>query len=346
MVESVHTAIPREGLSPRVRGNRWSSPFRSSQEVYPRVCGGTRTWPADRRVYPRVCGGTPHVIQVSVQRRSIPACAGEPCHRSHRTYRRWGLSPRVRGNPKRDVADRRQGSIPACAGEPDRCRSSRRRRSIPACAGGLSPRVRGIPACAGEHQNDDRCKSETGLSPRVRGNHHGPLSLNAGGCRVYPRVCGGTIGSGRGGTCRSTGLSPRVRGNQSGLSPRVRGNPRLHNSTAEITRSIPACAGETGFPVLMPGKGLSPRVRGNQESSQCHCRAAKGLSPRVRGNPCHDARRAHCEVYPRVCGGTCLIWPQWDLSQGLSPRVRGKPVPGYGVYPRVCGGTLTAPRFS
>ena len=73
---------------------------------------------------------------------------------------------------------------------------------------------------------------ETGLSPRVRGNHrtHAKTVLfsgsipacagepvisaaNADGDRVYPRVCGGTR------WCSNTD------GLHAGLSPRVRGNP-------------------------------------------------------------------------------------------------------------------------
>ena len=62
------------GLSPRVRGNHCQSPHVS----YPRVCGGTRyqVWDIQLWVYPRVCGGTRPEASC---RRSIPACAGEPC---------------------------------------------------------------------------------------------------------------------------------------------------------------------------------------------------------------------------------------------------------------------------
>ena len=74
--------------------------------------------------------------------------------------------------------------------------------------------------------------SQTGLSPRVRGNRYGaaiwpgaegsipacagePVTYlpYASSLRVYPRVCGGTPGDGpqrRSGV----GLSPRVRGNR------------------------------------------------------------------------------------------------------------------------------------
>ena len=53
----------------------------------------------ERRVYPRVCGGTELLAAYD----SVED----------------GLSPRVRGNPRRPAAGiRLPGSIPACAGEP------------------------------------------------------------------------------------------------------------------------------------------------------------------------------------------------------------------------------------
>ena len=132
-----------EGLSPRVRGNRdmdaptvdgsrsipacageprrWNSMCQISQ-VYPRVCGGTRSWARESAAYiglsPRVRGNLQAAETLSKGRRSIPACAGEPsaycsAWASVRVYPRVcggtpksasdafvdrGLSPRVRGN--------------------------------------------------------------------------------------------------------------------------------------------------------------------------------------------------------------------------------------------------------
>ena len=152
------------GLSPRVRGNqiewtdetwnpgsipacagepRTANCSSETGSVYPRVCGGT-TRPS--RVGYAICGLSPRVrgnrsssFEGRRQRRSIPACAGEPgtvtgTKTTRAVYPRvcggttWGvvarrptdgLSPRVRGNPMaqmcRAVVTR---SIPACAGEP------------------------------------------------------------------------------------------------------------------------------------------------------------------------------------------------------------------------------------
>ena len=111
-----------------------------------------------------------------------------------------------------------------------------------------------------------------------------------------------------------------------GLSPRVRGIPSCKASSAPTTWSIPACAGDP------PLSSAPPRATG---------------------------------VYPRVCGGSFLIFATTSAGMGLSPRVRGIPsgdtgaayVPGSipacagdpscpdcaaairRVYPRVCGGS-------
>ena len=212
--------------------------------VYPRVCGGTNSNPrwgsTDRGLSPRVRGNRGVGRTGDLPSGSIPACAGEPSNAdalatTARVYPRVcggtspapsafragvGLSPRVRGNRRRnEPAPESEGSIPACAGEP--VVSMRRRGGtavyprvcggtpagvfLPANCPGLSPRVRGnrppsastyrhgrsIPACAGEP-----AVARRRLCPR----------------KVYPRVCGGT-GPRRAADDAVIGLSPRVRGN-------------------------------------------------------------------------------------------------------------------------------------
>ena len=174
-----------------------------------------------------------------------------------------------------------------------------------------------------------------GLSPRVRGN---PLP------RVYPRVYGGTSGSGQRGMS-ARGLSPRVRGNR-GRTPR----PYVCNG------SIPACTGE---PIAASPSHAStvvyPRVYGGTMVSPRHVPPPRGLSPRVRGNPIGASgaipasgsipactgepamaipASLHCTVYPRVYGGTCTSCTSCTASLHW-------PI---GVYPRVYGGTYVFPR--
>ena len=233
---------------------------------------------------------------------SIPACAGEPHHRSRRPYAGGvyprvcggtavaddnrpvvrGLSPRVRGNPiEPDATDHARGSIPACAGEPP-------------CRAGAPARDRVYPrVCGGTRSLRLRWKWTAGLSPRVRGNPKGarrrPLRTRSipacagepGGCgcpagrrRVYPRVCGGT--------CPPPWLPPPT----GGLSPRVRGNRRTDGLDTEGERSIPACAGEPMMAAKAAGvEQVYPRVCGGTIGQVVYGEPETGLSPRVRGNP-------------------------------------------------------------
>ena len=193
-------------------------------KVYPRVCGGTAFAGVDHSVRhglsPRVRGNLIAGPLDAAVSGSIPACAGEPampggpastpmvyprvCGGTHAAYRGVvlprGLSPRVRGNRRRDTPIQAvEGSIPACAGEP-----SSRWQSHP--YRGVYPRV-----CGGTRRIPAGQPSERGLSPRVRGNpvpditpvqHRRSIPACAGEpgappCAfsarpVYPRVCGGT----------------------------------------------------------------------------------------------------------------------------------------------------------
>ena len=239
---------------------------------------------------------------------------------------------------------------------------------------------------------------EDGLSPRVRGNHSSPspcgysersIPACAGEpppgersrekCRVYPRVCGGTI------------AKPTLVPISTGLSPRVRGNQPHRHCLGRHLRSIPACAGEpvrgsqrrhrnTVYPRVCGGTvrcfnplvrttGLSPRVRGNPSSSSPFA-TGLGSIPACAGEPRMAGHStARTGVYPRVCGGTFFLFEYSQSITGLSPRVRGN-LPGplhkvvyigsipacagepsmkrncrhlRTVYPRVCGGTIPRP---
>ena len=192
------------GLSPRVRGNhervqhcggqQWSIPACAGEPavqasrrgwcgVYPRVCGGTnlglRGLNSVGGLSPRVRGNPPAASASNSSAGSIPACAGEPApgrerRRRCRVYPRvcggtrfgvtvnvmvLGLSPRVRGNRVlHERAAFSSRSIPACAGEP----ASRSGRTL---YRQVYPRV-----CGGTSRNRPSRSTETGLSPRVRGN--------------------------------------------------------------------------------------------------------------------------------------------------------------------------------
>ena len=171
---------------------------------------------------------------------SIPADAGQPCHRHkqqrhQRVYPRgcgatvmvsmpahavWGLSPRMRGNPDDRRLDRAAlRSIPADAGQPPPytphfahvrvyprgCGATGAAQAPATVAQGLSPRMRG------NHLAQRCVLAVQGSIPADAGQPWVPIT-NSLDMRVYPRGCGATSAS-RGVIWRRTGLSPRMRGN-------------------------------------------------------------------------------------------------------------------------------------
>ena len=235
---------------------------------------------------------------------------------------------------------------------------------------GLSPRVRGNPKTLEAATVDGRSIPACAGEPRRRRCDSLPS-------RVYPRVCGGTLGAAL--------LEAGVKG----LSPRVRGNLVVGAEDLHLRRSIPACAGEPGariawrtcsavYPRVCGGTkrigqideaaaGLSPRVRGNR-STRVKYERIQGSIPACAGEPsCRPSRQRPRPVYPRVCGGTSPPLLRSSNAGGLSPRVRGnhssttssnvpaRSIPACAgeplqmqsflapgkVYPRVCGGTAS-----
>ena len=253
---SISQIIGPHGLSPRVRGNPIRTVFRVSGSIP--ACAGE---PHDVHgsadaVYPRVCGGT-HDFQracSTIRPRSIPACAGEPASGSSLVPQPvLGLSPRVRGNPRKLM---HHGSIPACTeglsprvlGLSPRVRGNLRlefrsiplgtlARSIPACAGEPLSQARSMPACAVHQRSIPACAGET-FQPTCRSRS-----------KVYPRVCGGTR------------LLPSCHRS----IPACAGEPSPISRASNLIRSIPACAGEP-HACHSIHRGLSPRVRGNRDT--------------------------------------------------------------------------------
>ncbi len=133
----------------------------------------------EKRVYPRGCGGA----------------ALSPVSR----WRKWGLSPRVRGSQRRSVMPSLLSrSIPAGAGEPTIASSARNTTRVypRGCGGatkavakrlkhlGLSPRVRGSLALDSKHPKRLRSIPAGAGEPQASNTS---LAASA----VYPRGCGG-----------------------------------------------------------------------------------------------------------------------------------------------------------
>ena len=178
-------AYLRQGLSPRMRGNRGRLdldamrcgpiPAHAGESV--RSCRRTNQC----RAYPRACGGIVRAKRSKALQK--------------------GLSPRMRGNPLRSlgICDRWR-PIPAHAGnQVYRPRANGAKGPIPAHAGESketlthSGAVRAYPrACGGIGIGNDALFSDQGLSPRMRGNQWarastgrrwGPIPAHAGESR-------------------------------------------------------------------------------------------------------------------------------------------------------------------
>ena len=171
-------SIPARAGEPRT-----AAAWESLTRVYPRTCEGTHARPYAYSVAeglsPHVRGNHDHLLAWFDLLGSIPARAGEPPqhpvgHCPEEVYPRTcgetthpfilpakttGLSPHVRGNPRRGrEGPGRPGSIPARAGEPSGRRPrSRRSRVYPRTCGGT-----GTFGLMGNFK--------PGLSPHVRGN--------------------------------------------------------------------------------------------------------------------------------------------------------------------------------
>ena len=350
-----------EPRSARVRVRR--------QGVYPRECGGTGRPPGYRGgsegLSPRVRGNLTSAASAGRARRSIPASAGEPHPAAvvavgHKVYPRecggtssrtsplsptWGLSPRVRGNPRlvsgHEYPD---GSIPASAGEPRSTSSTRRRwRVYPRECGGTAGASRGVmpasglsPRVRGNRVHLDRVTEEEGSIPASAGEPRAPARRSRG-TRVYPRECGGTS------------LESSPSSSREGLSPRVRGNRSRRGDQDGDVRSIPASAGEPHHRrTRQQHRAVYPRECGGTRAETSRGTASRGLSPRVRGNlPAPVRVRVYqgsipasageptpggrsptvAMVYPRECGGTDPDGQAAFDREGLSPRVRGNRAP-------------------
>ena len=177
-----------EGSIPACTGKPRCGPLRSrAPRVYPRMYGETLGGSIQHRggsgLSPHVRGNQQGGAVRRAQDGSIPACTGKPslppgCRSSERVYPRMygetqaasynanvrrGLSPHVRGNPRRfRYVFIAQGSIPACTGKP-----------MPLSAAPPAQSV--YPRMYGE-TSPDRYDALvlSGLSPHVRGNLGAP----------------------------------------------------------------------------------------------------------------------------------------------------------------------------
>ncbi len=214
-----------QGLSPQLRGKRYTPAPAGHQQGSIPVCTGKPAWHSRKScnswVYPRTHGET-----TSGYTRRFPYCGLSPYTRGNplsypRTFHFQGLSPYTRGNLRgKKMAMYCTGSIPVHTGKPTRELFDKIVHKV-------------YPRTHGETQRTRQPKiNGKGLSPYTRGNQPGrfrnrariwSIPVHTGKphkfyCRrlcgkVYPRTHGETSKG------RSNCLTPQ------GLSPYTRGNP-------------------------------------------------------------------------------------------------------------------------
>ena len=138
------------------------------------------------------------------------------------------------------------------------CGSSPRARGTPQVNSNSPNVIRFIPAGAGNTSQEPRCYLGMAVHPRGRGEHTRLICADP-----YPH----------------------------GSSPRARGTPLLIRTMMDITRFIPAGAGNTrSYVDGSPGVAVHPRGRGEHTPRRCARGCCTGSSPRARGTqrgPCH-----------------------------------------------------------
>ena len=163
------TAVAVSGLSPRVRGNRVGSDHPDERPGSIPAGAGEPIRQGRRgicsEVYPRGCGGTP----------GGPA-ASQSCR---------GLSPRVRGNPRKERVCRGCSWV-----YPRGCGGTQSIEKYGVIEPGLSPRVRGNPV---------PCRDPGLVDGSIPAGAGEPFSIHrsAASLEVYPRGCGGTASAKR-----------------------------------------------------------------------------------------------------------------------------------------------------
>ena len=294
--------------------------------------------------------------------RIIPACAGQTFQTPAPHQPTTGSSPLVRG--KRLRPPRTNSScriIPACAGQTGLCLSRSHRRSdhprlcganTRACPArfprsGSSPLVRGkprtrcwsltisriIPACAGQTDDVQPVAAEAADHPRLCGAN-----------LLLDEFKGGIPGSSP--LCGANRSISRCTYQSAGSSPLVRSKHPAHVGHGEITRIIPACAGQTpqrsGMRRSHPDH---PRLCGANPLLSPPCACMTGSSPLVRGKRLFDRLVVHVlriipacagqtrlmillipgsPDHPRLCGANVVTISSFLLHYGSSPLVRGK----------------------
>ena len=238
---------------------------------------------------------------------------------------RWlgaGAHPRMRGEHSSsdglEVMD--TGSSPHARGAPPACRHRPRGRGlIPACAGsttGHRPaecRPEAHPRMRGEHAGHDSSSvMDHGSSPHARGAPAPDRQLHSRR-RAHPRM--------RGEHC----AAPVSLSVPFGSSPHARGARVRLDRPRRDERLIPACAGSTTVPEMVPVKSPAhPRMRGEHSTPARFSARRSGSSPHARGAPDQQVGPGSGGRLIPACAGSTASASADNSAAEAHPRMRGE----------------------
>ena len=320
------TALMFSGSSPHARGTHGCVPCAADLHRFIPACAGNANFgqiaEEGDTVHPRMRGerhtasdglktrsgsspharGTPKEVRdYAVNKRFIPACAGNA---AWRTLPPHGPSvhPRMRG-------ERAKGLFPGAAktGSSPHARGTLRFGQPHACG------QRFIPACAGNAHRERREREHHAVHPRMRGERARRGARRGVGRRFIPACAGNAH-------CRRKGISGCF-----GSSPHARGTPMKGPSQCVIWRFIPACAGNASW--------LSIGCRYTGGSSP-HARGTRCLIELV-----HDNNRfiPACAGNARLCRARLPTWPVHPRMRGERASIRSRTRSGIGSSPHARG---------
>ena len=219
-------------------------------------------------------------------------------------------------------------------------------RSIPACAGNTLQAEHRLcvitvhPRMRGEH--DFRTVSVTGArgpSPHARGTHR-TSAPSSHPRRSIPACAGNTRWSWR--RASTSTVHPRMRGEHAGFggiagdndgpSPHARGTRTASQGRGGGSRSIPACAGNTGCARRKCARRtVHPRMRGEHSSARSTACSTAGPSPHARGtlDAVEVVVRGRRSI-PACAGNTSPPWSR-RTAIAVHPRMRGEHGQIYGL---------------
>ena len=110
-----------------------------------------------------------------------------------------------------------------------------------------------------------------------------------------------------------------------GSSPLARGTPDIQHGAHDVSRFIPAGAGNTTLPPVFHIRfPVHPRWRGEHHLSSSRCASATGSSPLARGtHPVAGVKCTPCRFIPAGAGNTRSSAPG-RAGRSVHPRWRGE----------------------